>query len=79
MRCPVCEIGTVVRIYFKRNKKLARLCDCCEALWEEGEDIGGNTNHTLHSYAHGDEYEYLVDDLEDNDYEHQPARYLEFR
>lgn len=75
MKCPKCDEGTIVRIRFRENGNLAFLCDFCDSLWLDGEDINFNTGHTLHAYTHGDQMEYIVEDIEEKDQEHQPAKY----
>ena len=74
MICPKCEEGTIVKVELKKNGKIANLCDFCERMWLEGENIGKDAGHALSSYKNG-EREYTIDDLEEKDQEHKPARF----
>lgn len=73
MVCPKCNEGTITKIKFKRNGKQAHLCNLCEALWLEGENINSNSSHTLKSYSQSEDIEYAIDELEEKDQDHQPA------
>lgn len=79
MTCPRCEEGTLVRIIFKETGKRAYLCNFCESMWFEGTDISSNTAFMLRSYQRGIEREYTLDEVEDKDFEHRPARYVHYR
>lgn len=71
MICPRCEEGELKKIQFKEDKKIALLCNACEALWFEEEEKNAATAHTLSAYANAGEYEYAFDDVDDVDHEHQ--------
>lgn len=72
MICPKCEEGTIVKIRFKTNGRFAFLCDFCDALWFEGEDINIATNHTLRSFTQEQELEYSIEEINEKDQDHQP-------
>jgi bifunctional N-acetylglucosamine-1-phosphate-uridyltransferase/glucosamine-1-phosphate-acetyltransferase GlmU-like protein len=75
MVCPKCEEGKVKKIILKQGQKEAYLCDICEALWFEGENIKNHTAHTLRSYSQGENIEYSVEEAEEKDQEHRSAKY----
>ncbi len=79
MVCPKCNEGTIIKIKFKRNGRQAHLCYLCEALWFEGENINSNSGHTLKLYSQTEEIEYAIDELEEKDQDHQPARNKNYR
>lgn len=79
MTCPKCEEGTIVSITFKRTGRYAYLCDSCEALWLEGEDINVSTGHTLESYSQGQGSEYTIEELQEQDQDHQPVAYTDYK
>lgn len=74
MICPKCDEGTIVKIRFKKNGRPAYLCDVCGTLWFEGENIKFNTGHTLDSYSQTQDIEYEIEELQEKDQDHQPAR-----
>lgn len=74
MNCPKCEKGTIDKIVFKKSNKGAYVCDYCEALWLEGEDIGIKSNHTLSSFSQDEDLGYTIADASKKDQDHQPAR-----
>lgn len=71
MTCPKCEEGNVQKIKFKNTGKKAFLCDFCQALWFDGENITNNTTHTMRSFSQGENMEYNVEYSDDKDQEHQ--------
>lgn len=79
MRCVRCEEGTLVKIRFKDSGKGAYLCDFCESLWLEGTHVSLGTGYLLDSYQRGVEREYTLEENEDTDQEHRPARYVGYR
>lgn len=79
MVCPKCNEGTLTKIKFKKNCRPAHLCNLCEALWLEGENVKFNTGHTLKLYSQTDDAEYSIDELEEKDQDHQPARNKNYR
>lgn len=74
MNCPKCEQGTIDKIIFNKDNKGAYVCDYCEALWLEGEDIGIAPNHTLSSFSQDEDLGYAIADASEKDQDHQPAR-----
>lgn len=79
MTCPKCNEGTIVRIRFKKTGKMAYLCDFCETVWFEGEDINFNTGHAFESYTGGHGLEYTIDEIHEKDQDHQPVDYTDYR
>lgn len=75
MVCPKCEEGTIVKVKLKKNGKVAYLCDFCERMWFEGEDIDKDAGHTLGSHQNG-EREYTIGELEEKDQNHKPVRFV---
>ena len=69
MKCPRCEEGTLSKIRFLSDKKIAYLCDYCRNFWYENEHIDNLTSHSLDENAKSkeipEEFEYL--DEKDND------------
>lgn len=74
MNCPKCEQGTIDKIIFKKSNKGAYVCDFCEALWLEGENIGITSNHTLGSFSQDEDLGYAIADASGKDQDHQPVR-----
>lgn len=72
MKCPKCDEGTLVKIQFKTSKKLADLCDYCDALWFDNEKISETTGHSLRVYSQGEEAEFEEHNEQDQD--HQPVQ-----
>lgn len=79
MICPKCNEGTITKIKFKKTGRLAYLCDVCGTLWFEGESIKFNTGHTLEAYSQVEGREYTIEELEEKDQNHQPARYKNYK
>lgn len=79
MTCPKCEEGEIVKIRFKRSERVAYLCDFCQALWFEGEEINFATGHTLDSYREGGDVDYTLDEVQEKDQNHQPVDYKNYR
>lgn len=79
MKCVRCEEGTLVRIKFKETGLRAFLCDYCESIWFEGRDISPNTAFMLRTFQRGIDREYTLDEAEDKDQEHRPARHVNYR
>ena len=72
MVCPKCEEGNITKIKFKKSGKIAFLCEVCNALWFEEEHIDLTTGHTLTSYSQSEDIGYTVEELREEDFEHQP-------
>ena len=62
------------RIIFKKNNKPAHVCDFCDSLWLEGEDIGSVSSHTLSSFSQSEDLGYTIDEVYEKDQDHQPIR-----
>lgn len=73
MNCPKCQEGTIDKIIFKKNGEGAYVCDLCESLWLEGEDIG-TISHTLNSFSQSEDLGYSIDGTREKDQDHQPVR-----
>ncbi|OGH13160.1 MAG: hypothetical protein A2687_05235 [Candidatus Levybacteria bacterium RIFCSPHIGHO2_01_FULL_38_26] len=73
MTCPKCDEGKIVKVKIKKTGKVAFMCDFCERIWLEGEDIGRDPGHVMGTNRNG-EREYTLDDLEEKDQEHKSAR-----
>lgn len=78
MHCPKCELGTIIPILLKKDTKHALLCDNCSTVWLEGEVVDVSTGHALSSFTDSDEWEYAVDEFEDQDQEHRSAAYADW-
>lgn len=74
MNCPKCEKGTIDKIIFKKSNKGAYVCDFCEALWFEGENVEITSNHTLSSFSQDEDLGYTIEEINEKDQDHQPAR-----
>ncbi|MDO8583039.1 MAG: hypothetical protein Q7R51_00730 [bacterium] len=74
MNCPKCEKGTIDRIIFKKSNKGANVCDYCESLWFEDEDIGIASGHALSSFSEDEDLGYTIEEINEKDQDHQPAR-----
>lgn len=74
MNCPKCQEGTIDKIIFKNSNKGAYVCDLCEALWLEGEDIGIAPSHTLNSFSQDEDLGYAIGEAFEKDQDHQPIR-----
>ncbi len=72
MVCPKCGEGNIIKIKFKKSGKIAFLCDFCDELWFEGEHIKENTGHTLKSFTEEEDIGYTIEELREEDFEHQP-------
>lgn len=72
MTCPKCEEGNIIRIKFKDSGRIAFLCDVCEALWFKKGQIDLGTKHTLKSYSQEEDLGYSIEELREEDIEHQP-------
>jgi uncharacterized Zn finger protein len=79
MICPKCEGGTIKEIIFKKDKRVASLCDFCGAVWYEDESIGMNTGHYIHSLTKGDDMVYTFIDADANNEELKSVMYSEFK
>lgn len=78
MKCPKCEEGIITKIKFKKTEKIAYLCDFCETVWTEGEDINFNTGHALRSHTEGRDLAYTVEAAGEKDQEHTPAKHTDY-
>lgn len=79
MTCPRCEKGTIIKIQFRKDGRLAHLCDVCGAIWFAGEEVSSNTSHFLHSFSSDDDREYIIEEVDEKDYEHRPAKYVDYK
>ena len=79
MKCPKCEEGTIVTIKFKKTGKSAFLCDFCQTVWFEGEDIALSTGHQLKTYTNSEDREYTLEEAEEKNQEHQPAVHKDYK
>ncbi|OGH20762.1 MAG: hypothetical protein A3D74_05555 [Candidatus Levybacteria bacterium RIFCSPHIGHO2_02_FULL_37_13] len=75
MICPKCEEGKVGKVKFKKSGTTGYLCDFCESLWFNSDDINIGTGHTLSSFAEGGDREYSLESTGEKDQEHEPAKY----
>jgi hypothetical protein len=72
MKCPKCDEGTLMKIQFKPNGKIAYHCNFCDALWFDNERIAVTTGHTLRTFTQGEEDEFEEYDEQDED--HRPIQ-----
>jgi hypothetical protein len=76
MKCPKCEEGMIVSIVLKMSGDQASLCNYCETLWLQGEQIKYNTGHP-YDVARKDDREYTMEVSEEKDQEHRPAQFTD--
>ncbi|MBP9718911.1 MAG: hypothetical protein KBD46_00385 [Candidatus Levybacteria bacterium] len=67
MKCPKCERGIVRKVTLKDKGQVAFLCNFCEMLWLEGEEIKENTGHPLDILTQGNAIEYTLEPTIEND------------
>lgn len=71
MICPKCQEGRINKITFKKDNRIAYVCDYCESLWLEGEKIGPSSSHTLTSFSERD-LDFSYEEATKKDQDHQP-------
>lgn len=76
MRCPKCDAGTIDRIKFKRTGRVAFLCDFCDTLWFDGENIDFSTGRDFELFLGSQDHEYTLDDLSEKNQEHGTVNYV---
>jgi len=67
MKCPKCEIGKIIPIIFKADGEKGRLCDYCETMWLENQEVKKNTGQYIDGIMKGSGIEYVLDEAEDYD------------
>ncbi len=77
MVCPRCEEGTLNRMSFKNSGKQGYLCDFCNTVWLENENLNRNTGHPFDSLNQGESIEYILEEAEDKDQEHRSVQFPE--
>lgn len=77
MTCPKCEEGIIEKIKFKKDGSIAFLCDSCESLWLENENISVKSIHTLSSFSKDQDIEYTIEKLSEKDQDHEPIKKYE--
>lgn len=64
MKCQKCEEGMISKIMFKKDQKIAYLCEFCGRVWFENEDIAVSPGHMIQALTKGGEMEYTFVDRE---------------
>ena len=77
MKCPKCEEGTLIRIYFKKRGEEGIQCEFCGTVWLEEESVRENTGHPIQTLTNDGDTEYTFTDTEKD--ETKPARYPVFK
>jgi hypothetical protein len=78
MLCPKCELGNIIAITIQRSNRPALLCDQCSTLWFAGEPIDSTTGHVA-STLNEDMYEYTIAENSDEDQDHRPVNFVEWK
>src|SRR6185312_4471772 len=71
MMCPRCNEGILQKIQVKDTGERAFLCDTCEGLWFEDEEIKQFCKRTLSMYGSGNDLEYGFSELDEKDQDHR--------
>lgn len=69
MKCPKCERGIVRKVRLKDKGQAAFLCNFCEMLWLEEEEVKENTGHPHDILTKGNAITYIIEPIEDRDSE----------
>lgn len=72
MICPKCEEGTIKTVVFRNIARRGNLCDFCETVWFENEEISQSTGHPFECIAHQDLKEYTLENTEETDEKRSP-------
>lgn len=75
MLCPRCDEDDVKKIRFKSDGKVAYICEFCESLWFEGEEISPFTARALRSFKPEEGIEYVWDEVADKDEDRRHTYY----
>jgi hypothetical protein len=78
MICPRCSEGTIIIIRLRQTRELASLCQFCETMWYADEQINPHSGHTLRSYSDGTGQEHTLEEVLEEDQEHQSAEYKKY-
>ncbi len=79
MNCPKCEIGRIVHVILKMSGEEASLCDYCNTLWVEGEDINASSVITLDIAKASGDVEFTLEESEEEDQDHRSANYPTYK
>lgn len=79
MRCPKCDEGTIKKISFKDISKTAYICDFCDSMWFENEQIEFDTGRIFSSISGNKDLEYSVNELSEKDQNHGSVMYPNIR
>lgn len=74
MKCPKCEEGNIVDVILKVTGESAKLCNFCDNLWLEGEDVKFNTGH-IYDSLQGNALEYNMGESEHIVQEHRDVKF----
>lgn len=61
MKCPKCERGIIRKVRLKEKGEAAYLCNFCEMLWLQDEEIKTNTGHPFDILTQGNAVEYTLE------------------
>jgi hypothetical protein len=75
MRCPKCEVGTITHAILKMTGEPVALCDYCEIMWFDGEDIGLKTGRPYDSLNRRNSFEYELDVADETEQSHRSIYY----
>ena len=65
MQCPKCEREKLQDIRFKKDSRLAYLCDICSTVWYMGEEINPFTGRLITLVTDGQDREYTFDMIDE--------------
>ena len=79
MICPKCELGEIKKVVFKKNERMAFLCESCGTVWTDDENISAQTGHLIQSQTRDGDTDYSFIDVEDGNEDNRSVRYPKFK